>query len=145
MDLAPQTNPLPRLALVEDDECLAILLRYNLESIGFAVEWFARGDEAVWTMMARPPALVLLDWMLPGLAGIEVLRQLRSDPQTRLVPVLMLTGCASPEERRRAMACGANGFVTKPFAVAELLAKLRHLHVESGQGDGTRSGTRMTC
>ena len=131
MDTAPATSPPPRIALVEDDECLALLLRYNLEVIGFAVDWIARGDEAIQEFLERPPALVVLDWMLPGIAGIEVLRQLRRNPRTRHVPVLMLTGCASAEERKWAIACGVDVFLAKPFAVGDFLDNLERLHPEA--------------
>ena len=128
MDIAPLIHLPPRLALVEDDECLALMLHYNLEAIGFAVDWIARGDEAIQAFLKRPPALVVLDWMLPGIAGIEVLRQLRRNPITRHVPVLMLTGCASAEERNRAIAFGVDVFLAKPFALAEFLDNLKRLH-----------------
>ena len=131
MDIAPLIHLPPRLALVEDDECLALMLHYNLEAIGFAVDWIARGDEAIQAFLKRPPALVVLDWMLPGIAGIEVLRQLRRNPKTRHVPVLMLTGCASPEERRRAIACGVDVFLVKPFAVGDFLDNLKRMHPEA--------------
>ncbi len=131
MDMAPSRISLPRVVLVEDDDSLALLLLYNLEAIRFSVDRMSRGDVALIALIARPPTLVVLDWMLPGLAGIELLRQLRRNAQTRHVPVLMLTGCASSEDRRRALACGANAFVAKPFAMGELLAKINRLYADT--------------
>lgn len=133
MDLVPLEIALPRIALVEDDENLALVLRYNLEAIGFSVDWIIRGDVALRDLLARPPALVILDWMLPGLAGIEILRHLRGQPRSRHIPVLMLTGCASPEERKRALAYGADMFVAKPFAVRDLLSNLQRLRAEASK------------
>ena len=127
MDMAPSRNSLPRVVLVEDDDSLALLLRYNLEAMRFSVDRMTRGDVALKRLIAHPPTLVVLDWMLPGLAGIEILRQLRRNARTRHLPVLMLTGCASREERQSALAYGANAYLAKPFAMGELLTTIQRL------------------
>src|SRR2546430_17708602 len=88
----------PNILIVEDEEALVLLLRYNLEAEGYGVETVARGDEADLLLKERSPDLVILDWMLPGLSGIELCRRLRARPATKRLPIIMLT--ARREERR---------------------------------------------
>ena len=84
----------PRILIVEDEEDLTLLLRYNLEAAGYEVETVARGDEADLRFKERTPDLVILDWMLPGLSGIEICRRLRARPDTKALPIIMLTARA---------------------------------------------------
>ena len=127
-----------RIALVEDDETLAMLLTYNLLAGDLAVDWFADGREAIAAICANPPSLVVLDWMLPQLSGIEILRLIRQHPAACDLPVLMLTARSEPSDRARAMALGVDVFLTKPFSVCELISSLgplllrRHRPVQSG-------------
>jgi two-component system phosphate regulon response regulator PhoB len=115
------------ILIVEDEEPLTLLLRYNLEAEGYAVSSCARGDDAETRLKEQLPDLVVLDWMLPGLSGIELCRRLRARPETRQLPILMLTARGEESERVRGLATGADDYVVKPFSVPELLARVRAL------------------
>src|SRR4029079_11441051 len=112
------------ILIVEDEEALTLLLRYNLEAAGYEVETVARGDEAETRLKERLPALFILDWSLPGLSGIELCRRLRARPDTKQLPVIMLTARGEESERVRGLATGADDYVVKPFSVPELLARV---------------------
>jgi two-component system phosphate regulon response regulator PhoB len=120
--------------VVEDEESLAILLRYNLEADGYEVEVVTRGDEAELRLKEDAPDLLLLDWMLPGTSGIEVMRRLRKWPNTAHLPVIMLTARGEEEERVRGLNLGADDYVVKPFSVPELMARIRTLLRRSAPG-----------
>ena len=115
----------PRVAVVEDEEALAILLRYNLEAEGYQVETFNRGDDAEAGLRDMVPDLLILDWMLPGLSGIELCRRLRAWPETRKLPILMLTARGEESERVRGLETGADDYVVKPFSTPELMARIK--------------------
>jgi two-component system phosphate regulon response regulator PhoB len=117
----------PRILIVEDEEALTLLLRYNLEAAGYDVETVARGDDADVRFKERPPDLVILDWMLPGLSGIELCRRLRARPDTRQLPIIMLTARGEESERVRGLSTGADDYIVKPFSVPELLARVSAL------------------
>jgi two-component system phosphate regulon response regulator PhoB len=117
----------PRILVVEDDAALALLLSYNLEAEGFAVTREERGDEAELRLAEMPPDLVILDWMLPGVSGLEVCRRLRARESTRAMPVIMLTARGEEGERVRGLSVGADDYVVKPFSVPELMARVRAL------------------
>jgi two-component system phosphate regulon response regulator PhoB len=112
------------ILIVEDEEALALLLRYNLEAQGYGVEIITRGDEADTRLKENVPDLIILDWMLPGLSGIELCRQLRASPRTRQVPIIMLTARGEESERVRGLSTGADDYIVKPFSVPELLARV---------------------
>src|SRR5215208_1092332 len=114
-----------RILIVEDEESLTLLLRYNLEKEGFLVEAVARGDEAEIRLKERTPDLVLLDWMLPGVSGIELCRRLRARPETQNLPIIMLTARGEEFDRVRGLATGADDYVEKPFSVPELMARVK--------------------
>ena len=114
-----------RVLIVEDDEPLTLLLRYNLETEGYSVECVARGDEAETWLREQTPDLVLLDWMLPGVSGIELCRRIRARPETRSLPIIMLTARGEEAERIRGLATGADDYVVKPFSVPELMARVK--------------------
>ena len=116
-----------RILIVEDEEALSLLLRYNLEAAGYEVETIARGDEADTRLKESLPDLVVLDWMLPGLSGIELCRRLRARPETRALPIIMLTARGEESERVRGLATGADDYIVKPFSVPELVARLGSL------------------
>jgi two-component system, OmpR family, phosphate regulon response regulator PhoB len=116
-----------RILIVEDEEPLTLLLRYNLEAEGYEVETIARGDEADARLREAMPDLVVLDWMLPGVSGIELCRRLRARPETKALPIIMLTARGEESERVRGLATGADDYVVKPFSVPELLARVRAL------------------
>jgi two-component system phosphate regulon response regulator PhoB len=115
------------ILIVEDEEALTLLLRYNLEAEGYAVDTAARGDEADLLLKERSPDLVILDWMLPGLSGIELCRRLRTRPETKRLPIIMLTARGEESERVRGLATGADDYIVKPFSVPELSARVRAL------------------
>jgi len=117
----------PRVLIVEDEEPLRVLLRYNLEAEGYEVAATARGDDAETLIAEAPPDLILLDWMLPGISGMELCRRLRSRPETRKVPVILLTARGEEAERVRGLVTGADDYVVKPFSVPELMARVRAL------------------
>src|SRR5215208_4737863 len=116
-----------RILIAEDEEPLTLLLRYNLEAEGYAVDSVARGDEAELRLREAVPDLVLLDWMLPGLSGIELCRRIRLRRETERLPVIMLTARGEEGDRVRGLATGADDYITKPFSVPELLARVRTL------------------
>ncbi len=118
---------MPRIMIVEDEEPLVLLLRYNLQAEGYEVDTCNRGDEAEVRLLEELPDLLLLDWMLPGLSGIELCRRLRSRPQTEHLPIVMLTARGEETERVRGLATGADDYVTKPFSTPELMARIRGL------------------
>ena len=113
-----------RIAIVEDEEALALLLRYNLEMANYTVETIARGDEADLRLREAPPDLVILDWMLPGLSGIEICRRLRARTETKSLPIIMLTARSEESERIRGLTTGADDYIVKPFSVSELIARV---------------------
>ncbi|MGV0816922.1 phosphate regulon transcriptional regulator PhoB [Martelella sp. AMO21009] len=115
----------PKIAVVEDEEALSVLLRYNLESEGYEVETIARGDEAELRLQERVPDLLLLDWMLPGVSGIELCRRLRMRPETERLPIIMLTARGEESEKVRGLAIGADDYVVKPFSTPELMARVK--------------------
>lgn len=127
MDMPLVDRRRPRVALIEDDESLALLLSYNLEAAGWSVECMLNGATALDRLIENPPDIIILDWNLPGLAGIEILRHVRRDSRTKTLPVLMLTGKTEVQCRDRAMALGANAFLTKPFVVQDVMSCLHRL------------------
>ena len=117
----------PHILIVEDEEALTLLLRYNLEAAGYEVDTVARGDEADLKLKEGTPDLVILDWMLPGLSGIELCRRLRAQPETRQLPIIMLTARGEESERIRGLSTGADDYIVKPFSVPELVARVSAL------------------
>jgi two-component system phosphate regulon response regulator PhoB len=116
-----------RILVVEDEEALTTLLRYNFAAEGYDVETVARGDEADVRLKEQLPDLVVLDWMLPGLSGIELCRRLRARADSKELPIIMLTARGEESERVRGLATGADDYIVKPFSVPELLARVRGL------------------
>jgi two-component system phosphate regulon response regulator PhoB len=115
----------PRILLVEDETPLVAVLTYNLEAAGFDVDTASDGEEALMLIDERVPDLVVLDWMLPGVSGLEVCRRLRRSPDTVQLPVVMLTARAEEQDRLRGLEIGADDYVTKPFSPKELIARIR--------------------
>jgi two-component system phosphate regulon response regulator PhoB len=113
--------------IVEDDEPLVELLRYNFEKAGFAVETVMHGDEAETRLRESVPDLLILDWSLPGLSGIELCRRLRQKPMTQSLPLIMLTARSEEADRVRGFETGADDYVVKPFSVSELVARAHSL------------------
>jgi two-component system, OmpR family, phosphate regulon response regulator PhoB len=116
-----------KVLVVEDEESIALLLRYNLEAEGFKVDVVTRGDEAEMSVAESPPDLLVLDWMLPGLSGLELCRRLRATRDTRHIPIIMLTARGEEADRIRGLTTGADDYVTKPFSPLELMARIKAL------------------
>jgi two-component system phosphate regulon response regulator PhoB len=122
----------PLVLVVEDEAPLVTLLRYNLEKSGFRVDEAGDGNEALTKITETPPDLVLLDWMLPTLSGIELCRQIRRRPATRSLPVIMLTARAEDQDAVRGLETGADDYITKPFSPEALVARIRALLRRTG-------------
>jgi two-component system phosphate regulon response regulator PhoB len=117
----------PKILLVEDDANLVELIRYNLDKEGFDVVSTPDGEEALVLAEEERPDVVVLDWMIANLSGIEVCRRLRRAPETASLPIIMLTARAEEGDRVRGLETGADDYVTKPFSPRELVARVRAL------------------
>ncbi|HEY8949741.1 MAG TPA: phosphate regulon transcriptional regulator PhoB [Rhizomicrobium sp.] len=115
----------PTVLVAEDESALVTLLRYNLEREGYRVLDTQDGEEALLIASEEKPDVIILDWMMPQLSGIEVCRRLRQRQETRNVPILMLTARGEETDRIRGLDTGADDYITKPFSMTELLARLR--------------------
>lgn len=115
----------PNLLIVEDESALVELLRYNFEKEGFRVATASDGEAALVAVEESTPDLIVLDWMLPHVSGLEVCRQLRRRPETRDVPIIMLTARGEESDRIRGLEVGADDYVSKPFSPSELIARVR--------------------
>jgi two-component system phosphate regulon response regulator PhoB len=122
---ARQATAQPHVLIVEDESALVEMLRYNLEKEGFKVSAATDGEEALIALDEQKPDLVILDWMLPHLSGLEICRQLRRKPETRDLPVIMLTARGEESDRVRGLQVGADDYVIKPFSPGELVARVR--------------------
>ena len=114
-----------KMLVIEDEEAISHLLKYNLTAEGFEVAIVDDGDDALPTAAEFQPDIILLDWMLPNVSGIEICRQLRARKETAAIPVIMLTARAEEEDRLRGFKKGADDYVTKPFSMNELTARIR--------------------
>lgn len=123
METRPRSRP--RVLVVEDEAAQRDILAYNLEAEGFDVEKAENGDEALRLVDEDLPDLVLLDWMLPGVSGIEVCRRMKMRRETRNVPIIMLSARSEEVDRVRGLEIGADDYVIKPYSVAELMARAR--------------------
>jgi two-component system phosphate regulon response regulator PhoB len=142
MESAPAKEPSARVLVVEDEADIAALVAYQLTREGFRVETAATGTEALQAVSREVPDLVVLDRMLPGLSGDEVLRALRSEPATRSIPILVLTAKREQEDRIQGLELGADDYLTKPFSPRELVLRVQSILRRSGQA-GSESGGRL--
>jgi two-component system phosphate regulon response regulator PhoB len=117
----------PKIMVVEDEEPLGVLLKYNLEAEGYQVEVVPRGDEAEVRLQENTPDLLVLDWMVPAVSGIELCRRLRMRPETERLPVIMLTARGEESDRVRGLSTGADDYLVKPFSTPEFLARVKAL------------------
>lgn len=115
----------PVILVVEDEPAQREVLKYNLESEGFEALLAPDGDEAVLLLQEITPDVIVLDWMLPGLSGIEICRRLKSNPQTPVIPVIMLSARSEEVDRVRGLETGADDYVVKPYSIMELMARVR--------------------
>jgi two-component system phosphate regulon response regulator PhoB len=114
-----------KVLIVEDEAPLSEILKYNLEAEGYRVCMTNSGEEAEMLVSEEQPDLILLDWMLPSVSGIELCRRLRNRPDSSAVPIIMLTARGEEADRIRGLSTGADDYVTKPFSVPELMARVR--------------------
>ena len=117
----------PKIMVIEDEEPLCVLLKYNLEAEGYQVEIVNRGDEAELRLQESTPDLLVLDWMVPAISGIELCRRLRMRAETERLPIIMLTARGEESDRVRGLATGADDYLVKPFSTPEFIARVRAL------------------
>ena len=115
----------PSVLVIEDEPAQREVLIYNLEAEGYGVSHAEDGDEALVVVEEAQPDLIILDWMLPGVSGIEVCRRLKAGSQTRSIPIIMLTARGEETDRVRGLETGADDYVVKPYSVNELMARVR--------------------
>jgi two-component system phosphate regulon response regulator PhoB len=115
----------PRVLLVEDEPAQRAVLAYNLEAEGFAVTQADNGEDAIVLVDEEDPDIIILDWMMPKVSGIEVCRRLKMRPDTRSIPIIMLSARAEEVDRIRGLETGADDYVVKPYSVLELMARAR--------------------
>jgi two-component system, OmpR family, phosphate regulon response regulator PhoB len=113
------------ILVIEDEEPIQVLLKYNLESEGYRVRSSAQGEDVAFMIAEERPNLILLDWMLPGISGIEVCRLIRAKAESRDIPIIMLTARSEEAEKVRGLATGADDYLVKPFSVPELLMRIK--------------------
>lgn len=115
----------PHILIIEDEPAQLEVLIYNLQAEGFRVGQASDGDEGLLRVEEDPPDVIILDWMLPGVSGIEVCRRLKARRESRDIPVIMLTARSEEADRVRGLETGADDYVAKPYSVAELVARVR--------------------
>jgi two-component system phosphate regulon response regulator PhoB len=132
-------SPKTQILVVEDEEAIATLIIYNLEKEGFEVEHVPDGEDALEAIRANIPDIVLLDWMLPSISGIDVCKKLRADSATRSIPIIMLTARGEETDRVYGLDIGADDYITKPFSPSELVARIRAVirRIRPSLADGT--------
>jgi two-component system, OmpR family, phosphate regulon response regulator PhoB len=115
------------ILIVEDEPAIHELLAYNLQADGFRTRVIESGEEVFVALAEEVPDLIILDWMLPGLSGIEICRMIRQRQDTETLPIVMLTARGEEAERVRGLATGADDYVVKPFSVVEIIARVRSI------------------
>ena len=114
-----------RVLIVEDEKALAEILEYNFKKEGYTVDTALDGEIALDKIIFKPPDLIILDWMLPKLSGIELCRKIRSNKKVKNIPIIMLTARGEEQDRLKGLEMGADDYVTKPFSINELLARAK--------------------
>lgn len=115
----------PLVMVIEDEEALGLLLKYNLEKEGYEVILETRGNKALAEIERKAPSVILLDWMLPEISGVEICKLIRSKPDIKNIPIIMLTAKGEEEDKIKGLTAGADDYVTKPFSVPELMARVK--------------------
>lgn len=113
------------IMVIEDEEAISIMLKYNLEKEGFDVATQSRGSKAIADVEKLHPSVILLDWMLPEMSGVEICKLIRSKPDIKDIPIIMLTAKGEEEDKVKGLSAGADDYVTKPFSVPELIARVK--------------------
>ncbi len=129
----------PTILIIEDEPAQAEILRYNLEASGFDVKHALNAGDGLLLAREYTPNLIILDWMLPDMAGIEVCRQIKSDPQTHAIPIIMLTARGTEDDKVRGLNTGADDYVVKPHSINELIARINANLRKVGDGDSLLS------
>ena len=114
-----------KIMLVEDEEALALMLKYNLEKEGYDVLCVTKGSKALPEIEKNLPSVIILDWMLPEISGVEICKMIRNNPDIKTTPVIMLTAKGEEEDKIKGLSAGADDYVTKPFSIPELLARVK--------------------
>ena len=133
-----------RIMIVEDEEPLLELLRYNFECAGYAVDTLTDGNRVEASLEKNVPDILIVDWMLPGLSGIELCWRLRRRPATRSLPLMMLTARCEEHDRARAIKAGADDYMVKPFSVRDLIERVEALLTRAGSLRIESAGPRST-
>ena len=120
-----------RILIADDEEHLGFMIKFKLEKSGYTVDWQVNGRDALQAVKDSPPALVILDVMMPGMTGFEVLEAIKTDAALKSIPVIMLTARGQEDDTVRGINLGAADYVTKPFRPAELLARVKRLIPDS--------------
>lgn len=113
------------IMIVEDEQAISVLLKYNLEKAGYKTVCVAHGNRVLSAVEKHLPALILLDWMLPEISGLELCKLIRNNPELKNIPIIMLTAKGQEEDKVNGLSAGADDYVTKPFSVPELLARIK--------------------
>ncbi len=113
------------IMVIEDEESIGILLKYNLEKEGYKVEIIDNGLKAVSEVERLKPSVIILDWMLPEISGVEICKLIRSKPDIKSIPIIMLTAKSQEEDKIKGLESGADDYVTKPFSIPELMARVK--------------------
>ena len=116
-----------KILIVEDEAGLVTLLKYNLEKHGYQTVEVMDGKQVMSTVLAEQPDLILMDWMLPNVSGVDLCREIRQNPEVRLTPIIMVTARAEESDKVRGLSYGADDYMTKPFSVPELIARIQAL------------------
>lgn len=114
-----------KILIVEDEQAISVLLKYNLEKAGYETICVAQGNKVLAAVEKDTPSLILLDWMLPEMSGLELCKIIRSNPDLKNIPIIMLTAKGQEEDKIAGLSAGADDYVTKPFSVPELLARIQ--------------------
>lgn len=114
-----------KIMVVEDEQALALLLKYNLEKEGYEVVIESNGAKVIAEVEQQCPSLILLDWMLPKMSGVEICKLIRTKPDIKNIPIIILTAKGQEEDKIKGLTAGADDYVTKPFSVPELMARIK--------------------
>jgi len=125
----------PLILIIEDEQAQAQILQYNLEAEGYRIKHAATADEGLLLIQEYRPELILLDWMLPDMSGIEVCRQIKTNPDTKTIPVIMLTARGTEDDKVRGLGVGADDYVVKPHSIKELIARIKANLRKAGIGN----------
>ena len=125
----------PLILIIEDEHAQAQILQYNLEAEGYRVKHAATADEGLLLIQEYRPDLILLDWMLPDMSGIEVCRQIKTNPDSKSIPIIMLTARGTEDDKVRGLGVGADDYVVKPHSIKELIARIKANLRKAGIGN----------